>query len=412
MVNALVVGIVLSVLSGAANERIDYSLTIAAQSDAAAQVQVTLSFIGEDDGDTIINLPDSWGGEERLFNSLSELTIVGQSTSLEQGENPAQRIVHHPSKARLSLSYRVVQDWPGVPVASGRNPFRPIIQAHYVHMFGRTIFAFPDVPRDSPVNVKIYAPESWTVASDLEHGDLDIDALYESILVAGDFRIQKRQIDDAELRIAVRGDWNFSDVGFADTVQRVIQANYNYWDDPSESFLVTLLPLKTENNFQSMGGTGLGDAFAFFASIYVDQIMLIQLLTHEHLHTWNPRRLGGSYEGKIEKRGYWFSEGFNDFLTQRVGVAADLWTARDSIDRWNEVLAEYASSPVVEAPNSNIVEGFWSDRNYQRLPYLRGMLFAAFADHRIRTETEGRMQLDDVLYAMNALGDELESAPR
>ncbi len=60
------------------------------------------------------------------------------------------------------------------------------------------------------------------------------------------------------------------------------------------------------------------------------------------------------------------------------------------------------ASPAREAPNTAIRDGFWSDGDLQRLPYLRGNLFAALVEHEIRTRTGGDQDLDDVLFAMRA----------
>ena len=296
-------------------------------------------------------------------------------------------------------------------MATGRNSYRPVIQPEYVHLIGDTIFAIPENFNESTVSIKIKTPETWVFASDLEAEGLNVDALRSSVMVAGDFRIESRPVDNAVLRVALRGDWDFTDAHFADMVQRVVQANHTYWGDPGEDFLVTVLPLEADPGSQSMGGTSRTDAFAFFATANLDENTAIQILTHEHAHTWNPRRLGGGYDEDEEAAGYWFSEGFTDFLTQRIGVSAGLWTATDSLSRWNEVLSEYALSPENTASNSKIRDGFWDNRDLNRLPYIRGMLFAAHAEYRIRSGSEGRINLNDVMKAMRRNNNEIDAAP-
>ena len=397
--------------SVSAGERLNYTLTISTQQDKAVQVEIILSFSGEKDGQTVINLPNSWGGEEHLWTGISDLSITGNGARVELSEDPFQRVVRHQSGARLTLSYRVIQDWPGVPMATGRNSYRPVIQPEYVHLIGDTIFAIPENFNESTVSIKIKTPETWVFASDLEAEGLNVDALRSSVMVAGDFRIESRPVDNAVLRVALRGDWDFTDAHFADMVQRVVQANHTYWGDPGEDFLVTVLPLEAVPGSQSMGGTSRTDAFAFFATANLDENTAIQILTHEHAHTWNPRRLGGGYDEDEEAAGYWFSEGFTDFLTQRIGVSAGLWTATDSLSRWNEVLSEYALSPENTASNSKIRDGFWDNRDLNRLPYIRGMLFAAHAEYQIRSGSEGRINLNNVMKAMRRNNNEIDAAP-
>ena len=393
-------------------EAIDYVVTITEQADAPAQIDISVTFTGNADGTTTLILPGAWGGEESLWTGIEALEIVGNGARITPEEDPSRKTIHHRQNQRLTVSYRIVQDWPGIPVATGGNSYRPVVQPEYVQLIGQTVFVAPgNYESDSAVNIQLFTPEAWTLASDLQHPDLTLNGVMTSVLVAGDFRVEHRDMGEGELRVAMRGDWGFEDTEFTDAVHRVIQANHAYWNAPGENFLVTLLPLEAEPNRSSMGGTGLADSFAFFATSNVDEDAVLQILTHEHAHTWIPGRLGGLAAGNEEPSGYWFSEGFTDFIAQRIGVRAGLWSVVDSLESWNNALAEYAASPVAERPNDAIRDGFWTDGDLQRLPYLRGMLFAALIEHKIRTHTGGDQDLDDVLQAMMEVGDTHAIAP-
>lgn len=390
---------------------LDYAVVIAEAPNAAAQITVTLRFTGEADGTTQITLPSEWGGEESLLAGLVDIHLVDSSARIEEGETPSERVIHHAPNERVTLSYQIIQDWDGIPHVTGGNSYRPVVQPDYIQLIGETVLIYPDnADADLPVDIDFVVPPSWTLASDLEAEGLTLQTLISSIIVAGDFRIETRDVGIGELRVAMRGDWQFEDREFADTVAAVIEANYAYWESPGQDFLVTLIPLYGGPGSTSVGGTGLGDAFAFFATTNADDMTMIQLLTHEHGHTWNSARLGGLQDGLDQAYGYWFSEGFTDFIAQRVGVRGGLWSADDSIERWNQALAEYGSSPVATAPNSAIREGFWSDGNYQRLPYIRGMIFGAMVDREIRLQTNNTQTLDDVFSRMNSIGSTLETA--
>jgi predicted metalloprotease with PDZ domain len=392
-------------------DTLDYSIVVTEMPETAAQIAVTLSFAGESDGTTQINLPSAWGGEESLWSGLEDIHLVDSAIRIENGDVPSARVIHHAPNERITLSYQIIQDWDGIPHVTGGNSYRPIVQPDYVQLIGETVLIYPDnVDAETTVDIDFGIPSSWTLASDLEADELTLQTLLTSIVVAGDFRIETRDVGIGELRVAMRGDWEFEDREFADTVEAVIEANYAYWESPGEDFLVTLIPLHGGPRSSSVGGTGLGDAFAFFATSNADDMTLIQMLTHEHGHTWNPARLGGLQDGMDQVYGYWFSEGFTDFIAQRVGVRAGLWTAANSIESWNQTLAEYAASPVATEPNSAIRQGFWSDGNYQRLPYIRGMIFGAMVDREIRLQTDNAHNLDDVFNRMAAIEETLETA--
>ena len=393
---------------------LQYSISIQPQEGAPALVSISIRFTGEDDGTTDIALPQEWGGATELWTGLIDFTLEGDEATLEDGDEPfLLRAIHAPGET-LVLRYTVIQNWPGVPQATNGNSYYPTVQPGYVHLIGSTIFATPGDHEDPSLSINLSTVDDWALASDLEHvtGNTDLDTLMSSITVAGDFRVETRYVDDAQLRIAIRGDWDFVDADFADTVQSVVQANHQYWQAEGMPYLVTVLPLAVDNpNWQSLGGTNLADSFAFFSTRSFEQSTLIEILAHEHGHTWNSNELGGLNSEQNEALGYWFSEGFTDFLAQRVGVRGGLWDAATGIAQWNARLTEYASTSVLTMPNSMIATGFWSDYEIQKLPYQRGQMYAAYVEHLIRAETDGAMNLDTVLFYMRAHSDEFANAP-
>ena len=62
----------------AAPERIDYTLTPIMRAGALEAVQIDLRFRGEADGETMLALPSSWGGQEELW-----LTIGTTASSIQ-----------------------------------------------------------------------------------------------------------------------------------------------------------------------------------------------------------------------------------------------------------------------------------------------------------------------------------------
>ena len=376
---------------------VDYTITIS-ETDAGSHVAMRLDFDGEADGETVLHLPSEWGGQGELWNGVQELAVSGGE--MHAGETPDQIVLTHAPEAHLSVTYSIVQDRPGDPGAESGDYYRPFVQPDYVHLIGNTVFAFPEREADTPVSVNISAPDGWALASDLEHGSIQRDDLMTSVLVAGDFRMSEIEIDGAPLRLAMRGNIGVEDDALMASLRAVIAANDAYWATPSEPYLVTVLPLTAPEGWMSVGGTNLGDAFAFFSTANATPDVLTQILMHEYVHSWNPRLLGGGLEGEREPTGYWFSEGFTDFVTQRAAVRAGVWPAEQAIASWHETFDEYRDNPVRDAANEAIIDGFWTDGNFQRLPYLRGMMFAALVDNRIRTSTSGAFDLDDALLAM------------
>lgn len=384
---------------------IDYALTIADTGDRPT-VSVELHLTGEADGTTRLRIPAFWGGQDELWNVIDGLTVEGGEVS--ETDDPGFRDIAHAPGAALTIRYSVVPDRTGAPNAAGRDYYRPYIEPDFVHLIGHTVFIIPEIDSDTPVELSIDYPDGWAFASDLEHGDLTLHSLTTSVTVAGDYRIETREVGGADVRVAQRGDTGIPDEVFAEAIETAILANLDYWQAEGEPYLVTVLPLESEPDHMSIGGTNLGDSFAMFVTTGPDISILTRILAHEHTHSWNPDRLGGSLPGDQydEAEGYWFSEGFTDFLTTRAGVRGGSFDAATAIAHLDEVMAQDAASPWRDAPNSVIREQFWTDAQAQRLPYHRGELFAALIDHEIRTATNGTQDLDDVITAMAETRDE------
>jgi predicted metalloprotease with PDZ domain len=72
------------------------------------------------------------------------------------------------------------------------------------------------------------------------------------------------------------------------------------------------------------------------------------------------------------------------------------------------VINGYLKSPVREAPNQKIVEGFWSNRSLQQLPYQRGALLALNWNAEIKKSSSGEHSLADVIAE---LADQAHESP-
>ena len=345
-----------------------------------------------------LRVPSAWGGQTGLYRAISGLEIVSGGV-LGDGDGPAQRIVTHRPGARVHVRYRIVQDYEGPPTAGVTNSYRPVVQPGYFHLIGEAAFVTPeDAAHETPVRVRARRlPRGWAFASDLEHEGLTLAQLWSSIIVGGDFRVVRRA--DPNIRVAVRGaGWSFNEASFAAEIDAIIGAQRAFWGDASSPFLVTLIQLEAPENWVSTGGTGLGDAFAFFATPNAENRQITVFLAHEAMHTWIAPQLGG-LPSEDQPLHYWISEGFTDFYAPRMLLRAGIWTPRDFADELNGALRAYAQSPVRTAPNARIGADFWSDADVQRLPYQRGRLMALIWDGRLRAE--GR-SLDALMHAARA----------
>lgn len=390
-----------AVASATAGE-IRYTITPQVEHGALNGIAVEMVLTGEADGETAIELPDAWGGKNELWRGISAFRVTGQGLKLDAGGSPALKVLRHAPGATLTVRYRVTQTWPGEPAVSGSNEYRPVIRPNYFHVIGWAMLARPKWSLATNVTVSFGGlPEAWQFASDLEHGSLTLADLLESVSVGGDFRVLKA----GALRVAIRGTWAFSDADFIKRLQPIIASHHRFWGDQPTPFLVTVLPLHADPGSMSLGGTGLSDAFAFFATANVADRQLTRILAHEHLHSWIPRRVGMMPQENNDALEYWLSEGFTDFYTYRLLVRDGLWSVEETAKAYNDAMWDYAFSLVRNAPNAKVAAEFWNDRAMNELPYQRGLLFATLIDDRVRRASGGSRDLDDVMLAMKRAVD-------
>ena len=179
------------------------------------------------------------------------------------------------------------------------------------------------------------------------------------------------------------------------------QTERDFFADHSQKYyLVTLVQTDEGPNTSSFGGTGLTDSFALFATPEASVDRIRGLLSHEYAHNWIPGKLGQMPDP--EQSLYWFSEGFTEFYTFKLLLNGGLITTSEFASAYNDRIRDYYVLPVRTSPNDRIVADFWKDRNVQRLPYLRGFLFATNLDAEIRVKSGGKTSLDDAIREMFA----------
>jgi predicted metalloprotease with PDZ domain len=383
-----------------AEEAIRYTLEPVVENGTLKAISIELSLTGEADGETVLLLPNDWGGKTELWRGVSEFRVSGRGMTALADVDPARKVIRHAPNAKLTVRYRLTQFWPGDPATSGENEYRPVIRPTYFHLIGHTTFVRPDWNLATAVSVALGdMPKGWRFASDLEHrteGEaLSLAELVESVSVGGDFRV----LTAGQLRVAVRGTWPFKDQDLVARLQPIIASHHRFWGDAPEPFLVTVLPLTATPGATSLGGTALGDAFAFFASPNIEDKQLTRVLAHEHMHNWIPRRIGRMPDVD-DSAEYWLSEGFADFYTYRLLVRDGGFSVEEFAEAANGVLWAYGFSPARNASNAQVVKQFWTDPHVGQVPYQRGFLFATLADYRVRAASKGRHDLDDVMFEM------------
>ncbi|WP_143093761.1 hypothetical protein [Caulobacter sp. UNC279MFTsu5.1] len=349
-----------------------------------------MTFQGDADGRTVVRLPDRFGYATDLWLNVTEVSVDGGR--ITPGDAKTLILDHAPS-ATLHLRYRVktgVRGRRGLGVEAG-----PAEGAQGVSFLGETVIAYLEGRLDVPATVRLGAmPAGWTLASDLEAAsDTTLREARESYLLAGPtVRIVERRLPDgSRLRVALRGDFDFGDDAVANNAARLVAYQRQYWRAPPGSFLITIDQVPVPD-VMIWGGQGRGaDSAALYASKAVWLSKFTEVLAHEITHAWLARALGGLPAGTDEPKGYWFSEGFADYLGYRSLVKSGVFSPAD----FGTALSGHAWPGPVSA--ERMTTDYWRDPELFNWPYFQGFNLALRWDERLRGSGKGALR--DVLLA-------------
>lgn len=377
-------------------------------------------------GETVWELPQSWGGNDAPDRDLGALRARdehGQALALEQ-RAPHQWVVRSDRAGRQTVSYTLP---PNELLRSGEHTdhYRPLVGAELFHALGgRTILVPSSVPRERELDVALtwtgFDSPGWNVASSFGCGAREqrfrarAQELQHAVYVGGELALERREVRGSAVWVAVHGRrWASPIPEFADLAARVVEAQRAFFDDwDYPSYLISLVEAGPDDGrSQSMGGTALHDSFAMFltpgtalAPSAEGGKRVLNVLAHEMFHHW----CGGAITPESpEELSYWFTEGFTDYFTRRLLWRSGLYDRRDFEERLNEKLASYYASPVRTEPAERIRRDFWNDAAVSSLPYQRGDAIAIELDFAIRKASGGERTIDDWMRALFARCREL-----
>lgn len=395
------------------NKTVEYEvspITIEGQS----MLKINLSCKAEEDGETsLLFLNDTWG-EKDLHNTIYNLEPLNQASEIEILKDSGWITIKHPKNLKtINLEYIIRQDTDGE--LTTEKTYRPIIQKEYFHVFSHGLFMIPlnyTNDKEEQFDIKILwknFPKKFNLQNSFgtnEHvqnlKNLTQDEFTQSVFIGGDYRTYKLNINENRVAFSTRGDWKvFKDSTMIDILKSTITAQRNFWEDHSQPYFSVNLTPTIQERGSSFQGTGLTNSFNCSASNNNDLWVegLVYLFNHELLHNW----IGHLIKNDNEEEQYWFSEGFTEYYTNKNISKYSIYNLDESyfIDKINETIRLLYVSPIKDAPNREInYDNFWSDREYEKLPYRRGALFAFYLDNKIKKDSNGKLSLDNLMLAI------------
>ncbi|MFY0605020.1 MAG: hypothetical protein JXQ93_13895 [Flavobacteriaceae bacterium] len=388
------------------NNQIQFAVSkISENNDNYLQVSVN-NKTGEN-GKTIYIFEDKKWGEKDLHNLIKNLKVLNAIAEIEFKKDSGWIIIKHPKDLnQLQLSYEIHQDTDSL--LSVFEAFRPVVSKTGFSSFSHNLFMLPK-HMSSPINVDIVwkgFPKDYTLINSFGEGEfhqeiknIETSDFHASKFVGGDYKKYNIDIDGNKLTFGIKDKWKtFEDSTLVEVLKKTVKSQRDFWQDHSQKYFSVTLTPSYEEHYGNFLGTGLTNSFSTIAANNKDLQVesLVYLFNHELQHNWN----GHTILKENEEEQYWFSEGFTDYYTIKNIARNTIYNLDEGffIKKMNEFIKKLHTSSVKEAPNSEInYDNFWSNQEYEKLPYRRGAIFAFYLDMKIKKETKNKKNLDNIM---------------
>ena len=373
------------------------------------RLRVSLTFRGNPSGESRLLLPLEWAEGTKLYRFIKNLQPSSEDTKIEDTKEPHVKIVHHRPNERVSLTYEVVSQPPGTKLTR-EIYYYPVLRPSYFWVMGQALWVYPDMPETTPLHLSLHwknIPDGWALINSFglskprQKVKTTLEKFRKGTFLAGDYRIKTIIINQEPVYAVTRGSFGFSDEEFHGTVKQLMQFTRDLWSSHDfPHYYVTMLP--TDDPPGRTGGEGRTNSFTLFMPKDATLSKQLRTLAHELFHAWNPQRLGGfELIGVVEdERLYWFSEGFTDYYASLLLLRAGLISLDDYVAGYNSLIEEYYTSPVRLLTAAEMVQKRQTSYEVERLFYQRGALLAHYWDIAIRSGTNDKSSLDEVMRSL------------
>lgn len=373
-------------------------------------LHVTLEFRGGREGTAELELPSNWAEQSQLEGQVTDLRALSNGTVVLETASPSVKTLRFPANQYVKISYDLANNWEGA--FQHPKQFRGVLEPTYFEFTTQNALVHPRINPTEVVSAHFdwqKLPADWTLETSFGADERcqSFTGLWNqmnnALFAGGDFRVHRVKLGNEPLVVAIRGRWGFTDGEAVAQIQKILEAEREFWRDHDfPYYLVTLTP------FDVQSGSSDGSAFTNAFWVYLPwgdtfSYRVQYMLAHEAFHAWNPHKMGVIRQPGAN--GKWSTEGFTVYYGDVLLLRAGLLPLPEYVEQVNKRIRDYESSPVKNLTNKELVTRY-EENSVNQLPYVRGPVLALWLDAQIRGQTKNRFSLDTVMLTLAREGSE------
>lgn len=344
-------------------------------------LHVEATFLGNFNDNVVFTLPSEWEGIS-YADQIQNVSIKDPNTQfLIKRENNHQLIVKTQPTQTLTVSYQIHQK-----KNDPADIHETMIRHDVIHATGYGLLLTPEgINQKLPTTISwVDLPKVWKTLS--SHGPkatleftTDMHGLKQAFYLAGGVRVFESVYKEGPFYLSLYGQFQMKDEDISRQLSQIINSQRQFFNDNQfPYFAVTLIQ---SENPKTSGSISLTNSLASFMPHAAGNKTFTMLVGHENLHNW----LGGRIPcAEDDVKHFWWREGFTEYFVRAIALSSKSLIFEDFIDECNLLFKSYITSPVINAPNSQIEKEFWSHKNIESLPYSRGFMFALYLNALIK----------------------------
>lgn len=359
---------------------------------------------------TAISFVDRFAGVDRLserVHSLKIATASGEALPVEIRGNGLYLISAKPGPVKISYEMKLARALDPSQFALTSTIGTDSAVLMMADLLPRVCSGEQGCESNNPTRLKIAAPKDWQLATtELERdGGFNFADNARAVFFLARFREQTTRIGQMNLRVAVAGEWNFSDQDIFPLAADIARQQAAMIGSREQGdFLVTITPFPQPLTGLRSSAVTIGRTVVLMLNPNNNSDQTLKHfrrhLAHEMFHFYLPNAF------RIRENFDWFWEGFTRYVALMTLAELRLIDLNEYLDAINSEYQAYLFNPsraqlslVAASPDK-----FANAASYD-LVYRKGMLVAALYDLELRWQSRSKLNLADVMRALYANSD-------